>query len=478
MAIDFLLPDLGEGIHEAEILNVMIKEGDSVKEDQPILEVETDKAVVEIPCPYAGTIDKVHVKAGQNVKVGSVMVSFNVGGEQAAAPAAKAASAQVAAPAQKEVAKAAHTGNGNGNSSAATKTMEQPTQLIPIGSPVPCAPATRKLARELGVDIRLVRGSGPANRVTQEDVKGFAGGGNVGAILPDSRQELASGGGCSMGASIAAQAASLQAKYGSDENKSSSSSTSSAGQPLVAQPVVLPDFSRFGTIERIPLKSIRKKTAQSMAQSWSHIPHVTTMDEADVTELNALLAKHEAAAKKEGGRLTLTVFALKAVASGLKKFPQFNASLDEASSEIVFKHYYNIGVAVATERGLIVPVIKDVDKKSVIELSVELAQISEKTRAGKVEMDRLQGGTFTLTNIGAIGGTNMVPMINFPEAAILGMARAALKPVVKNGNIEPGLILPLALSFDHRIADGAEAAYFVQHIVKRLSEPFTFLLEA
>ncbi|MDR3615880.1 MAG: dihydrolipoamide acetyltransferase family protein [Candidatus Obscuribacterales bacterium] len=474
MAIDFLLPDLGEGIHEAEILNVMIKEGDSVKEDQPILEVETDKAVVEIPCPYNGTIDKVHVKAGQNVTVGSVMVSFNVGGEKATPAAAKEASAPVAAaPAQKEMAKAGHSGNGNGNSSTATKPMEQPTQLIPIGSPVPCAPATRKLARELGVDIRLVRGSGPGNRVTHEDVKGFAGGGNAGAILPESRQERTSGGGCNMGASIAATAASLQAKYGSDENKSTA-----AGQPLVAQPVVLPDFSKFGTIERIPLKSIRKKTAQSMAQSWSHIPHVTTMDEADVTELNALLTKHEAAAKKEGGRLTLTVFALKAVASGLKKFPQFNASLDEASSEIIFKHYCNIGVAVATERGLIVPVIRDVDKKSVIELSVELAQISEKTRAGKVEIDRLQGGTFTLTNIGAIGGTNMVPMINFPEAAILGMARAALKPVVKNGNIEPGLILPLALSFDHRIADGAEAAYFVQHIVKRLSEPFTFLLEA
>ena len=363
-------------------------------------------------------------------------------------------------------------GNGNGSSSSAAKTAEAPTQLIPIGSPVPCAPATRKLARELGVDIRLIRGSGPANRVTLEDVKGFAKGGNAGAVMPDSRQEVTSGGGCSMGASIAAQAASLQSKYGSDENKSAG-----IKQPLTAQPVVLPDFSKYGTIERIPLKSIRKKTAQSMAQSWSHIPHVTTMDEADVTELNALLSKHEAAAKKEGGRLTLTVIALKAIATGLKKFPQFNASLDEESSEIIFKHYINIGVAVATERGLIVPVIKDVDKKSVIELSVELAQLSEKTRAGKVEIDRLQGGTFTLTNIGAIGGTNMVPMINFPEAAILGMARAALKPVVKNGNIEPALILPMALSFDHRIADGAEAAMFVQHIVKRMNDPFTFLLE-
>ena len=169
---------------------------------------------------------------------------------------------------------------------------------------------------------------------------------------------------------------------------------------------------------------------------------------------------------------------LKAVVSALKKYPQFNASLDEKTSEIVFKHYYNIGIAVATDRGLIVPVIKDVDKKGIVELSAELAEIAEKTRAGKIELERLQGGTFTITNIGAIGGTGAVPMINFPECAILAMARAALKPVVRNGNIEPGLILPLSMSFDHRIADGAEAAFFVQHIVKMLQEPFTFILEA
>jgi pyruvate dehydrogenase E2 component (dihydrolipoamide acetyltransferase) len=247
---------------------------------------------------------------------------------------------------------------------------------------------------------------------------------------------------------------------------------------MTAQPFELPDFAKFGATERIPLKSLRRKIAMSMTQSWTHIPHVTTFDEADVTELDTLRARYEADVKKKGGKLTLTVLTLKAVVSALKKYPQFNASLDEKTSEIVFKHYYNIGIAVATERGLIVPVIKDVDKKGIVELSAELAEIAEKTRAGKIELERLQGGTFTITNIGAIGGTGAVPMVNFPECAILAMARATLKPVVKDGNIQPGLILPLSMSFDHRIADGAEAAFFVQHIVKMLQEPFTFILEA
>jgi pyruvate dehydrogenase E2 component (dihydrolipoamide acetyltransferase) len=267
---------------------------------------------------------------------------------------------------------------------------------------------------------------------------------------------------------------SLSSKYG--ESGAKSAPLHEGG--MAAAAVDLPDFSKFGPVERVPLKGIRRKIAQNMTQSWTHIPHVTTFEEADVTQLEALRAKHENEIKQLGGRLTLTVFALKAIASGLKKYPQFNASLDEKTGELVFKHFYNIGVAVATERGLIVPVIRNVDQKSVIELSKELADLSGKTKAGKVELERLQGGTFTLTNIGSIGGTNMVPMINHPEAAILGMARAAQKPVVRNGNIEIGLIMPLALSFDHRIADGAEAAYFMQHIVKRLQEPFTFLLEA
>jgi len=460
MSIEFKLPDLGEGIHEAEIIQVKVKEGDQVKEDQAILEVETDKAVVEIPCPVNGKVEKIHVKDGETVTVGSVMITFLGEGQSASKAPAKqaekaAAAASTSAPAATATAVTTHTQGGNGKSPATTQ-------------PVPATPATRRVARELGVDLRMVRGSGPAGRVLKEDVRAFAAGSLESAISASPTAAHSST------KTAAAKQQSLSSKYGSGDSGKEKMELS----PLTAQPVELPDFSRYGKVERVPLRSIRRKIAQNMAQSWSHIPHVTHFDEADVTLLDELRAHHEDEVKQQGGRLTMTVFALKAIASGLKKYPQFNASLDEASGELVFKHYYNIGVAVATERGLIVPVIKDVDKKSFVELSIELQEIAEKTRAGKVELDRLQGGTFTLTNIGAIGGTSMVPMINFPECAILGMARATQKPVVRDGEIDVALILPLALSFDHRIADGAEAAYFVQHIVQRLQEPFKFLLEA
>ena len=489
MASDFILPDLGEGIHEAEVLNVMVQEGQTVKEDQPILEVETDKAVVEIPSPHAGVIAKIHVKAGQTVTVGSVMISYDLEVVPGKSKPAKSENAKTVKSEDGEVAaksagdsQAATNGkNGaaavqsNGKSSGANQVpaqVEQQASFPRSGEgPVPAAPATRRLARELGIDLSLVMGTGPAHRVSNEDVKNYAeGGGNQ------------NGGGQSNGASAAPSKTesqkpeqSLQSKYGQGADEKG---TRTEFSQMTAQPFELPDFNKFGNTERIPLKSLRRKIAMSMTQSWTHIPHVTTFDEADVTEIDKLRARYEGEVKKKGGKLTLTVLTLKGVVSALKKYPQFNASLDEKTSEIVFKHYYNIGIAVATERGLIVPVIKDVDKKGLVELSAELAEIAEKTRAGKIELERLQGGTFTITNIGAIGGTGAVPMINFPECAILAMARAVLKPVVKEGTIQPGLILPLSMSFDHRIADGAEAAFFVQHIVKMLQEPFTFILEA
>lgn len=472
MSNEFILPDLGEGIHEAEVLAVRVAEGDQVKEDQPILEVETDKAVVEIPCPVNGVIEKIHVKVGEVVKVGMVMVTFGGTGAGAAPKKEGAASKEktadgpsipAAPPPKLATAIAAAPASGNGKA-----TLEAPHHAV---GPVPAAPATRRLARELNLDLRMIRGSGPSGRVTKEDVRAFAAGSLEGTISGAASQTHP----IESKIPVAPQAVqSLSTKYGESGGKAAPLT----GAGMGASAVDMPDFTKFGPVERVPLKGIRRKIAENMMQSWTHIPHVTTMDEADVTALDALRAKYENEVKQQGGRLTLTVFALKAIASALKKFPQFNASLDEKTGELIFKHYYNIGVAVATERGLIVPVIRNVDQKSIIELSKELAELSEKTKAGKVELDRLQGGTFTLTNIGAIGGTNMVPMINHPEAAILGMARATQKPVVRNGNIEVGLIMPLALSFDHRIADGAEAAYFVQHVVKRLQEPFTFLLEA
>ncbi len=441
MAIEFKLPDLGEGIHEAEILGVKVKAGDTVAEDQPIFEVETDKAVVEIPSPVAGSVEKVHVKVGDVVKVGTVMITF------AEVPAAVGAKSSAV----------------NEGSRATASIKEQPVNKQPVSPPaaggngkapsragrvVPAAPATRRLARELGVDLTKIHGSGPAGRVLSQDVRAFA--------------EGAAGG----------RVKATAAFYNEP------SSEPFIAQPLTAQPSELPDFSKYGPVERVPLRSLRRKIAVNMTQSWTHIPRVSSFDEADITLLESLRQKHETSLLKHGGKLTLTVFALKAVVQALKQFPQFNSSLDESTGEIVLKHYYNIGVAVATNRGLIVPVIRNVDQKGIAELAAELTDIAQKTRDGKIEIDRLQGGTFTVTNLGPIGGTGMVPMVNYPEAAIMGMARSAQRPVVRqNNNIEIRWILPLAISFDHRICDGAEAAMFLRHVAGMLEDPLQLLVE-
>jgi len=472
-----------------------VKEGDSVKEDEPLFEVETDKAVVEIPSPYTGTVSKIHVEEGKVVNVGMVMISFDVAGATAkkvakteaggaeeksdsqsaakAGPPAKGAKEQPAEskdaaqkvpatvgakPATAESART--TSGGNGHSG---KPAHDPNR------PVPAAPAVRRLARELGVDLYTVHGSGSAGRVMKEDVRASAQGtlSRMASSAGSDKHEKASA------SKPETPAISLQDKYGGG----GAAGTAFDASPMVAQPVELPDFDRFGKTERVPLRSIRRKIAMNMTLAWTHIPHVTHFDEANVTDLSSMLAKRDANKDRQGPRLTMTAFAIKAVASALKKYPQFNSSLDEAKGEIVFKQFYNIGVAVATERGLIVPVIHNADQKSMSEIASDLADIAEKTRTGKIELDKLQGGTFTITNIGAIGGTSMVPMVNYPECGILGMARAAEKPIVVKGEIKIATILPLALSFDHRLADGAEAAYFVRHIISLLQEPFSLLVD-
>jgi len=476
---DFILPDLGEGIHEAEIISIKVKEGEEVKEDQPLFEVETDKAVVEIPSPYTGTVTKIHCEEGKVVTVGSVMISFDVGGKKGAE---KVATAAKAAGTLEKMEKA--TGSEGGGKSAppstTSKTATADSGKTSAGGnghsgkvahdpnrPVPAAPAVRRLARELGVDLYTVHGSGPAGRVMKEDVRAHATGtiSRMASSPADAKDKSAA-------PTKAEPPMSLQDKYGG-----SGSATAFDVAPMTAQAIELPDFSKYGKTERVPLRSIRRKIAQNMAISWSHIPHVTTFDEANVSELSRVLGKRDKNKERKGPRLTMTAFAIKAVVSALQKYPQFNSSLDEAKGEIVFKQYFNIGIAVATERGLIVPVIPNADQKSIMQIAAELADIAEKTRAGKIELDRLQGGTFTITNIGAIGGTSMVPMINHPEAAILGMARANERAIVKDGQIEVGTILPLALSFDHRLADGAEAALFVRHIIDLLEEPLSLVID-
>ena len=417
----FKLPDLGEGIHEGEVLSVRVAVGDNVEEGDIILEVETDKAAVEIPSPYTGVVEEILVKPGDTVKVGQVMLTFT--------------GAEEAAPAKKE------------KPEKKPPEPSKPAQVKPEPArregPVPASPATRRLARELGVDLRVVTPSGPGGLVTAEDVRSFAEKKEKGAEAPPP-------------APVAERVEEVR--------------PFSVGVPK------LPDFSKWGPVERTPLRSIRKATAKQMTLAWSQIPHVSNHDVADMTKLEAFQKKHKAEIAAKGGKLTHTVFALKAVATALKAFPRFNASLDTQGGEIVLKHYYHIGVAVATEDGLIVPVIRDVDRKSVAELSIEMKALAEKTRARKVTLEELQGGTFSITNVGPMGGGQFVPIINYPEVAILGMGAASMKPVVlgdeKEGyRIEPRLMMPLVLCIDHRVLDGADAVPFMRMVVDLLEDP-------
>jgi pyruvate dehydrogenase E2 component (dihydrolipoamide acetyltransferase) len=423
----FTLPDLGEGLTEAEIRQVLVREGDVVQEDAPLLEVETDKATVEIPSPMGGRIDRIHVEPGQTVKVGEVLVTFADGGAPAG-PATAAAPRRPPEPAARAA----------------------PAPAAPVApprrdGPVPATPATRRLARELGVDLRQVPGSGPGGRVIDDDVRAAA-------------------------ARIATPA--------------STGPAAPQPRPAVARPLTrvgvepppLPAFEQWGPVERQPLSHLRRTIAERMTLSATLIPHVTHFDRADITELDGLIRRNLDGGRGRGVTLTLTSFLLKAAALALGEHPQFNASLDAAAGELIVKRYVHLGVAVATERGLIVPVIRDVDRKPLLELQRELGALAQRVREGKATLEDLRGGTFTITNIGALGGTGAIPIINYPEVAILGVARGREEPVVRDGAIVPRLLLPLSLTFDHRVADGADGARFASAIVRRLEHPDELLL--
>ena len=451
MARSFKLPDLGEGIHEGEVIAVLVKVGDAVEEGDPILEVETDKASVEIPSPFTGTVKEIMVKAGDVVKVGNLMMTFSddaVGVKKEEQPGQEpdkkeAAKKKETAPPEKKTKPAEPAGEAAPQQEEEQAAGTQETNK----GPVPASPATRRLARELGVDLRMVTPSGPAGMVTAEDVRAFA-----------SKETRAEG---------------------------APEEPSPGAEPVVvagATPPGLPDFTKWGSVERLPLRSIRKATARQMALAWSQIPHVSSQDDIDVTRLEALRRRNKQSVEKQGGRLTLTVFAVKAAAAALRQFPQFNVSLDVAKGEIVRKHYRHVGVATDTGEGLVVPVLRNADRKSITELAVELGELVERTRARKVDLEELQGGTFTITNIGAAGGRgHFSPIINYPEAAILGMGAARLKPVIRktetgSTQIVARMILPVVLAIDHRVLDGIDAARFLEFFRTTLENPDKMLL--
>jgi pyruvate dehydrogenase E2 component (dihydrolipoyllysine-residue acetyltransferase) len=427
MAVEIKLPKLGENLEEATVLEVKVAAGEQVSKGQSLLDVEADKVSTDVSAEQAGKVTKVLIKKGDRIRTGQVLFQIEAGadgGTKPAAPTKQGAPSPPAPKAAQTPPAAEKPSVGPANDKAATVVMapaaRDADKLVPAG------PATRRLARELGIDLTRVTGSATGGRVTQEDVKAFV-------------RQLASG-------------------------------TVGGAGPAALRP--LPDFSKWGAIDRQPLDSIRRKTAEQMSLSWSQVARVTQDDVADTTLLDAFRRK------QEGKKLTVTAFALKACAILLEQFPTFNSTLDWGNNQLILKHYYNIGVAVDTERGLLVPVIRDVGKKSVTQLGEELAAVAEKARQKKVTGDDLRGGTFTITNLGGIGGTGFTPIINYPEVAILGMSRARLQPAVFEGQIVPRLLLPLSLSYDHRVIDGADAARFTRRLAEMLENPLQMLLHA
>jgi len=443
---EFTLPELGENITQGDLVRLMVSPGMKVSEGQPVMELETDKAVVEVPSSVSGVVKEVRVRQGEKVNVGQVIFTLEGGAaslpEKPGYEPVEHVSGQHAA---RLAFQAAIRAEGKTEEEAlppdqpvplAQPAFQMPVQLDKVAGPeqrepVPAAPNVRRLARELGIDIQTVPGNGPEGRVSEDDVKSYS-------------KEL-----------LASAAAAALAPHAT----------------TFAQPD-LPDFTKWGKTERVSIRGVRRKTAEHLWEAWHTVPHVTQNDKADITELEQLRARFAPKAQEVGGKMTVTAIALKVCASALKIFPQFNASIDLAKEEIIYKQYINIGVAVDTDRGLLVPVIRDVDKKNIVELAGELAQLSQKAREKKLTPAEMEGGTFTITNLGGIGGTGFSPIVNFPEVAILGLSRSTTEPVWIDGKFEPRLVLPLSLSYDHRLIDGADAARFLRWVAEAFEQPF------
>ncbi|MBS4034777.1 MAG: dihydrolipoyllysine-residue acetyltransferase [Ignavibacterium sp.] len=429
--VEVKLPDLGENIESADVLNVLISKGDAIEKDQGILEIETDKATIEVPSNISGKVIEVLIKAGDKAKVGQVILKVETGDVEVELekPASTKDDVKEKAEEKKETKTEDTKQKGERSAVHPMELDEQPP--ISRGA-APAAPSVRRISREIGVDINKVPGTGPNGRISMDDVKAYS------KKLHESRSE-------GVGIGIKAQA--------------------------------LPDFSKFGKIEKADMTNIRKKTAEHLSYAWATIPHVTQFDKADITNLEKTRKELSKVMEKEGTKLTVTGILVKVLIEALKKFPQFNSSIDMEKKEIIYKKYFNIGIAVDTEHGLIVPVIKNADQKSFTEISVEMNALAEKARNKKIGLEDMQGGSMTVTNLGGIGGTYFTPIVNTPEVAILGVSRGAYEPVWNgHGVFEPRLMLPLSLSYDHRIIDGADALRFLKFVVEALEQPIKLLM--
>jgi pyruvate dehydrogenase E2 component (dihydrolipoamide acetyltransferase) len=503
------LPELGENVDSGDLTKILVNVGDAISKDDPLLELETEKATIEVPSPVSGVVKELHVQQGQKIKVGDALFTIDENGagakqkeqsqkdqpqkteperetraqEQppqetpvraAKAQATGAAAAQARKPEpeakpqaraeakaevkpspksepkpekaepQRAEAKPPLQTEAPAEAEEESSESEREETVIPFraetaeparhaGHLAAASPAIRRLARELGIDINKVVGSGPEGRIDEEDIKNYA-------------KEIISRG----------------------------PAARSAGETFAP----LPDFAKWGQIERKPMSNVRRATAEHLAQAWHNVPQVTQFDSADVTELESLRGRFSDPHNSGAPKITVTAIALKVVAAALQKFPQFAASIDMAGREIVYKHYCNIGIAVDTSYGLIVPVVRDADQKSIPQLATELTELSERAREKKLSLDEMAGGVFTITNLGGIGGTGFSPIVNYPEVAILGISRLSVEPRHLDGSFQPRKILPLCLSYDHRLIDGADAARFLRWVAEALEQPALLLFRA
>ncbi len=432
MATEIRLPEVGEGIAGGTVVALLVGVGDRVEVDQPVLELETDKAVIEVPSSVAGLVEGVHVEINQEARVGQVILTL--ADDLGEVPTAQA---DEVVPGETTI-KVALRKEGADPAPVAAQTRSGSLAAEASGRQklIPAAPSVRRLAREMGVDIHEVAGSGILDRISAQDVVRYADHGGVAPIGP-------------------------------------------VPAHLPASAPRLPDFSRWGEVERVPMSGIRKAMLRAMTTAWSNVPMVTHFDKADITSFEVFRKRHRSRTEAVGAKLTPTAMMIKIVATALKRFPEFNASIDVAADEVVYKRYVNIGVAVDTEHGLLVPVIKQADKKNVIELALELGGLAEKARTRKLTPDELQGGNFSVSNLGGIGGTGFTPIVTPPDVAILGVSRGEFEPVYDQeaGEFTPRLVMPLSLSYDHRLIDGAGAARFLRWICQAIEEPFLMVLE-